>query len=356
MLQECDRLNSSSNTDEREARQRNVANIGLILAVAAVARYTQSQGHFLQESRVHYKASNSEGCYERNWEHWYYCETIFLKDTLMPLIKEVLRVLPRATYLKEGATKNIAFWDEEGENWLSGCELKEACLPDEDRVMNSYRVDQLVATNVGVLETLLIQVMNKSLSDSDAAANQELSPQVLSELREFVMTIASGYEYHKFHNFLHASHVTHLATLFVKVADKSKEAISDIVHDPVAQFAIVLAALVHDFGHKGVPNSQLAGEHPELAEKYQNKSIAERNSIDSAWRIFMSKKFKNLQHCIFQSVEEREHFHQLLVSCVMATDIFDPEQKAQRKSRWEKAFASDESIFGLRGRGGATQI
>ncbi|KAL3937726.1 MAG: hypothetical protein SGBAC_007220 [Bacillariaceae sp.] len=165
-------------------------------------------------------------------------------------------------------------------------------------------------------------------------------------MRDFVVTIAAGYENNRFHNFLHASQVAHLANLLVKgihSPEGSKDA-SDIADDPLARFAVVMSALVHDVGHTGVPNGQLAQEQPELANKYQNKSIAEQNSIDTAWEILMSSRFKNLQHSIFESIEERERFRQLLVNCVMATDIFDQDLRALRKSRWEKAFSDDGSL------------
>ena len=116
MLGQCDRLNSSTEatTCQRQSRQRNTANIGLILAAATVARFTQSRNLFLQESCAQYEMHNSEGSPEKSWDSWYYDEVMFLKAILLPLIDEVLRVLPGATYLKQGATENIAFWVNQG--------------------------------------------------------------------------------------------------------------------------------------------------------------------------------------------------------------------------------------------------
>jgi hypothetical protein len=96
----------------------------------------------------------------------------------------------------------------------------------------------------------------------------------------------------------------------------------------------VLSALVHDVGHAGVPNGRPAEERPGFADKYRNKSIAEQNSIDTAWDILMADCFKNLQHCMFESTEERH----------MATDIFDEDLRPLRQSRWEKVFFEDGSL------------
>lgn len=115
-----------------------------------------------------------------------------------------------------------------------------------------------------------------------------------------------------------------------------------ISSDPVAQFAVVFSALIHDVDHPGVPNGQLAVEEPEVATKYRNKSIAEQRSIDIAWDILMQPEFKNLRKCMFPTAQELRHFRQLIVNCVMATDIFDKELSALRKARWQKCFHPEE--------------
>jgi hypothetical protein len=91
----------------------------------------------------------------------------------------------------------------------------------------------------------------------------------------------------------------------------------------------------------GVPNPQRNKEEPDLAKKYQSRSIAEQNSIDMAWSLLMSPKLQNLYEAIFTSKREVRRFRQLLVNLIMATDIFEPNQKAARDARWEKVFHSD---------------
>ena len=114
-----------------------------------------------------------------------------------------------------------------------------------------------------------------------------------------------------------------------------------ITSDPLTQFAVVFSALVHDVDHTGVSNPQLAKENPDLASLYRNKSIAEQNSVDLAWDLFLDPRYKDLQDCISSDPAEQKRFRQLVINSVMATDIFDPDMKKLRNTRWDKAFHSD---------------
>lgn len=135
-----------------------------------------------------------------------------------------------------------------------------------------------------------------------------------------------------------------------KKSDKSDTAISrqretslffstfGISSDPLAQLAVVFAALVHDVDHTGVPNTILIGENPELAFKYNNKSVAENHSIMVAWSVLMEPGFENLRACMFGTDEDRDRFRQLLINVIIATDIADHERKQKEQARWQRAF------------------
>eukprot|EP00980_Cylindrotheca_fusiformis_P017753 scaffold5598_cov126-Cylindrotheca_fusiformis.AAC.2 len=179
--------------------------------------------------------------------------------------------------------------------------------------------------------------LDRSLSSCEIFA-VNLPYVVRNEIREFVTTIATGYENHPFHNFQHASHVAHLSNILVHSMDGNNKGASGIVHDPFVRFAIVLSALVHDVDHSGVPNGRLAEEKPDMARKYSQKSIAEQNSIDVAWGILMSDEFVNLRNCLFgNSAAKQRRLRQLMVNSIMATDIFDQDLRELRELRWEKS-------------------
>jgi hypothetical protein len=111
--------------------------------------------------------------------------------------------------------------------------------------------------------------------------------------------------------------------------------------DPLAQFAVVFAALIHDCDHQGVPNLTLVQEHADVAERYENRSPAEQNSVEVAWELLMESRYKELRQCIFPNATEMHRFRQLIVNCVIATDIADADLRNERKKRWTDVFAPE---------------
>ena len=207
--------------------------------------------------------------------------------------------------------------------------------------------------------------------DPDAATkcgdcSFEIPREVTFQLRVFVATIASLYKRdNPFHNFEHATHVCMSATKLIRrivshdhfdsaaIVDKceKKKRLEEhhistlgISSDPLAQFAIIFSALIHDVEHPGVANVTLIDEESQLAMKYKNKSVAEQNSVVVAWGILMQEQFAELRNCIFSTSEERWRFRQLVVNSVMATDIMDRDLQTLRKNRWAKAFSPEEAL------------
>lgn len=179
---------------------------------------------------------------------------------------------------------------------------------------------------------------------------------VFGELRTFIEAIAELYVNNPFHNFEHASHVTmsviKLMSRIVSPDDGADaqnlpymrslhEQTYGIASDALAQFAIVLSALIHDAGHQGVPNSVLVKEEASVAILYDGKSCAEQNSVDLCWNLLMEDRFSNLRSAIYHSDAELKRFRQLVVNTVLATDIMDKQLASKRKERWEAAFSGE---------------
>lgn len=78
-----------------------------------------------------------------------------------------------------------------------------------------------------------------------------------------------------------------------------------------------------------------------VAAEFENKSIAEQNSIVLAWSALMQDDYAELRSCIFTTESERRRFRQYIINAVIATDIADKNLKALRESRWDAAFTSD---------------
>ena len=194
----------------------------------------------------------------------------------------------------------------------------------------------------------------------------DVGPNIVAELREYVSIIASSYRNNPFHNFEHACHVTMSVNKLLKrivAPDFSKEELDhmmthtqeevashlhDFPHginsDPMALFAITFSALIHDVDHRGVSNMIMMQEEPAMAVLYRNKSIAEQNSLDTAWELLMLDQFTQLRRCVFGTRHELMRFRQLIVNVVLATDIFDKEFNELRRNRWEQAFSASDCI------------
>lgn len=60
-------------------------------------------------------------------------------------------------------------------------------------------------------------------------------------------------------------------------------------------------------------------ERAYVAEHYNNRSVAEQNSFDLAWELFMDPTFTDFRTAICATSAELLHFRQLVVNSVMAT-------------------------------------
>jgi len=158
--------------------------------------------------------------------------------------------------------------------------------------------------------------------------------------------VASTYHDNPFHNFEHACHVTMSVSKFLKrivtpeidleelsnLQDKDKIAqqiashLHDYTHgltsDPITIFAIVFSALIHDADHRGVSNVQLGKEEPAMMALFRGKSLAEQNSLDIAWELLMSDRYKALRAYVFTTSEDLARFRQVVVNVVLATGMY----------------------------------
>jgi hypothetical protein len=230
----------------------------------------------------------------------------------------------------------------------SSSELSGLIVQEEEPSNLSFQAGKLVLDEVAEV----IVLPRYEGNHSEIEPNQViLSPEVVLQLKDFICSIATLYRSNPFHSFEHASHVMLSATkLLNRIVTPEVVDLADAaqVHnytyginsDPLTQFSVALAALIHDVDHTGVPNVQLAKENPGMAEMYRNKSIAEQNSVDVAWNLLMDLCYKDLQSCIYaNNGKELKRFRQLMVNTVMATDIFDSDMKKLRECRWTKAFS-----------------
>ncbi|KAL3929416.1 MAG: hypothetical protein SGBAC_012222 [Bacillariaceae sp.] len=196
MLGKCKKLNSMVCEDERQARQRNEANIGLILAMATVGQYTQSLDKFLQYSGNEYDNVLKSSDYDAS-ASWYYEQSMFMKDVLLPMIKELTSILPLAEYLEEGARQNIAVWDKSGQEWMAVRRLKQEKLHAVLESRPQMKKEMCCDTNKSNPRMLKrLSSCDHSLAsthDSDSTAASYLASQMVTEA-ESLSKVMARYE------------------------------------------------------------------------------------------------------------------------------------------------------------------
>ncbi|GAX23519.1 hypothetical protein FisN_14Hh306 [Fistulifera solaris] len=216
-------------------------------------------------------------------------------------------------------------------------------------------------SSIGHVFDEITEVLNLPKFDAEATARQNalnpitLDPKAAQQLEAYVHAIATLYHDNPFHNFEHVSHVIMSVTkLFSRIVapevSGDNRALHDhtygITSDPLTHFAAVFAALIHDVDHQGVTNATLVDENNPLATVYNNKSVAEQNSVDIAWSLLMDDAFIDFRNCIYTTPAEYRHFRQLIVNLVMATDIMDKSLSQARKDRWATAFSDSSDEYG----------
>ncbi|CAJ1939145.1 unnamed protein product [Cylindrotheca closterium] len=254
-------------------------------------------------------------------------------NRLVDWITNELAVLLRVVEMTRMTSRSVTKTNE-----LAVASLERASL---DTTMKSTPLNE-------IKEIIDIPPFDPSFRELPGLGDFNLSLDVLIELRDFVNHIAMMYRENPFHNFEHASHVSmSVVKLLTRIVTHSntEQDIEELHHqtygiasDPLTQFTMVLSALVHDVDHPGVSNAQLVKEKTSLAQLYNNKSIAEQNSVDKTWILLMEGDYQNLRNAIYKTEAEFIRFRSVLVNTVMATDIMDKELAAARKARWEKAF------------------
>ena len=68
-----------------------------------------------------------------------------------------------------------------------------------------------------------------------------------------------------------------------------------------------------------MPNAQLIKENVSYCRDYNDRSIAEQNSVDIAWNLLMTNSYTNLRSLLFPTEKELIRFRALVVNSIMAT-------------------------------------
>lgn len=251
------------------------------------------------------------------------------------------------SYLSEIARGRNSAHGSEGDSFGDGF----VPSPEDVRLSFSDELSQTVMFPDAIYQASQGDTSRKGNNDDTVT----MSPETRSELYEFVATIASHHSDLPFHNFQRASHATASAhELLNSLCAPSSNERGDFAEedatsgaaartfgisaDPLARFAMVLSALVHDVDHPGVPNARLVAEADPMAIEYDDVSVVEKRSVALAWEVLVEDRFRGLRSSIFVDGEEMRRFKQLLVNAVLATDVSDEGRSSVGMIEWQRAF------------------
>jgi len=232
------------------------------------------------------------------------------------------------------STSDIAFIESINvQDWM---DLGKPCQPSYSTDINEMK-DTLCSLLNFRLEKL-VHSRNDSICTSDSDLNSSLT---INSIARYIDRICELYIINDYHNFHHAYHVTISINKLVEMTIVNNSILHD---DYLTHFALVFSALVHDVGHKGIPNFILIKLGDELAETYNKTSIAEKNSLKIAFDILNEECFSSLRDKIYGSnPADATKFENIAQDTILCTDIFNANRMAISKERWEIAFSKQNT-------------
>lgn len=178
---------------------------------------------------------------------------------------------------------------------------------------------------------------------------EQITPEVVAQVRQFVRAILSRYNDNPYHNREHAYHVTTSAHKLLELMLSEKQQTFGLRNDPLMQFSLIFAALIHDVEHQGLPNRQLCNEDSKLAVTYNDQSVAENRSLAIGFHELLKEDYKELRTVLFGNSKETDpsqsdyhRFRRQVISLVLTTDIANPDRTALFKSKWKEAFETPQ--------------
>lgn len=186
-------------------------------------------------------------------------------------------------------------------------------------------------------------ICRKVLADPTAWPSDKLDQEVMDQLKMYVKAILSGYLDVPYHSFKHCYHVTISTNKLIdmilhRVPGEGRPMTYGFRDDPLMQFSLLFAALIHDVQHQGIPNRQLANEDDILAVKYNDQSIAENQSLYIGFTELLKSDYVKLRFVLFPQKEDYRRFRSACVDLVLSTDIASPDRSQIGKSKWKEAF------------------
>ena len=141
----------------------------------------------------------------------------------------------------------------------------------------------------------------------------------------FVAAVEAGYPENPYHNKFHAADVLQSVFSFVSSCSALRKSMT-----AVEKFAVLFAAVVHDFKHPGRGNSFLVNTLDACAVRYNCQSPLENMHVSSAFELMCHQK---LDVTVLMDNATALEFHQLVCRLVLGTDMARHRTNVQAWSR-----------------------
>jgi hypothetical protein len=134
-----------------------------------------------------------------------------------------------------------------------------------------------------------------------------------TRLARFLQKVEEGYPSNPYHNRRHAADV--LQSLHVLL---HRGGLAPGYADPLTVLGCYLAAVVHDYEHRGRTNDFLVHTHDDLAVRYNDRAPMENHHLAAAWALLKRADCSCLAGL---SKAEWEGVRKLVIELVLATDM-----------------------------------
>ena len=225
---------------------------------------------------------------------------------------------------------------------LSASSDQEAAVVEKITALLMIRIVAWIQPQGTFLDLSTTTICRKLLVKPESWPNN-ITPEIIDQLRKYVEVILSGYNDVPYHNFRHCYHVTLSTNKLIDMivgssAGEPRAYTYGYRDDPLMQLVQVFSALIHDVGHRGIPNRQLGLEDDELAILYNDQSIAEMRSLYIGFSELLKPDYALLRETIFPQADDYRRFRSATINVVLCTDLASPERAQLGKSKWKEAF------------------
>mmetsp|Transcript_21470 Transcript_21470/g.35503 ORF Transcript_21470/g.35503 Transcript_21470/m.35503 type:complete len:777 (+) Transcript_21470:186-2516(+) len=134
----------------------------------------------------------------------------------------------------------------------------------------------------------------------------------------FVTAVQEAYDdKNPYHNSLHAADVVQGVAALLRLSSSSSTDVSHYI-SPIEVLGCLLAAIVHDMGHKGLNNNYEVATSSEIALMYNDRSVMENYH---ASRAFFLLRNKDLNFLCDLPPNDQLRIRKIVLNCILATDV-----------------------------------